>query len=93
MAARQIIVAQVLALLRLDGIGVFQTGLDQAFARTAQTAATFERDAAALAQRHPQKVAVVRRRHDLAAIGDEGDQWNGRLKCRRAKAGRPAAPP
>src|SRR5580704_11606136 len=70
-ALLQVFLGQVLALLRLDRIGVRDPAFDPASAGAAQPAAAFEGNAALLAQRDAQQVAVLGRADGLAAIGDE----------------------
>src|SRR6185503_2971734 len=72
-AAREVLLGEVVALLRLDRIGVLDSLFDQAPARAAESPAALERDAPLLAQRDAEQVAVLRRLHHLAAARDERD--------------------
>src|SRR3984893_9407731 len=72
-AGLELLVGQVFALFGLDGVGMRETLLDPAFAGATQPAAALERNAALLAQRNPQQIAVHRRAGDLAIVGQEGD--------------------
>src|SRR6202022_1137550 len=72
-AGLELLVGQVFALFGLDGVGMRETLLDPAFAGATQPAAALERNAALLAQRNPQQIAVHRRAGDLAVVGQEGD--------------------
>src|SRR6185437_6812614 len=89
----KVLLGQVLALLRLDGVGVREATFDSTSAGAAQSAAAFEGDAALLAERHPQQIAVLRRGDGLAVVGDEGDlDHRGVLSGRRARSSAASCP-
>ena len=73
MAGGELFLAEMLALLGLDGIGVGQAFFNAAFAGAAQAPAAFEGDAAFLAQRDAQQVAVFRGFDGLVVVADKGD--------------------
>ena len=72
-AGPELLFGQVLAFFGFDGIGMLQPLLDPAFAGAAQPTAALEGNAALLAQRNPQQIAVLRRAGHLAVIRQECD--------------------
>src|SRR5207248_359817 len=69
----EIRLAEVVAFLVLDGVGVLQSTLDLALAGAADSRAAFEWDAALLADRGTQQVSLLGDADDLVVVSDEHD--------------------